>query len=318
MPVNMDHDRLFKELLRIYFLEFLEAFFPQLLAYIDPTSIEFLDKEIFTDLTGGQRHEVDLLVKVRFKGQPIYFLIHIENQARAESDYAARIFFYFARLHESHRLPVYPIAILSYDSPHRPEPDHYEVTFPDQTVLSFRFRVLQLNRLNWREFLRKPNPAVAALMTKMKIASEDRPKVALECVRMIATLKLDPARQTLIRSFMDAYLRLSREEEAVYNRQVEAIAEPERKAVMQITNQWAERAEQAGEERGLKLGEERGIRRGEAAMLLRLIARKLGPIPSPVQDQIAELSQEKLEQLGDALMEFAGIEQLRGWLSERA
>jgi len=277
-----------------------------LLAYIDPSSIEFLDKEIFTDVTGGDRHEVDLLVKVRFKGQDVCFLIHIENQASAQSEFGARLFFYFARLHESHRLPVYPIAILSYDSPRRPEPDHYDVTFPDQTVLNFRFRVMQLNRMNWREFLRKPNPAVAALMTKMQIAPEDRPKVALECVRMIATLKLDPARQTLIRSFMDAYLRLSREEEAVYNRQVEAIAEPERKAVMQITNQWAERAK------------ELGIQLGETAMLLRVIARKLGPIPSALQDQIANLSQEKLEQLGDALLDFAGTEQLHQWLAKHA
>jgi hypothetical protein len=33
----------------------------------------------------------------------------------------------------------------------------------------------------------------------MSIAPADRPRVMLECVRMIATLKLDPARQTLIR-----------------------------------------------------------------------------------------------------------------------
>ena len=35
---------------------------------VEPGSLEFLDKELFTDLTAGDRHEVDLLVKCRFRG----------------------------------------------------------------------------------------------------------------------------------------------------------------------------------------------------------------------------------------------------------
>ena len=46
--------------------------------------------------------------------------------------------------------------IFSYDRPYRPEPDRYRVVFPDRTVLDFRFRVIQLNRLNWRDFVRQP------------------------------------------------------------------------------------------------------------------------------------------------------------------
>ena len=36
----IDHDRLFKELLEKFFLEFLQLFFPKLAALIDPDSIE--------------------------------------------------------------------------------------------------------------------------------------------------------------------------------------------------------------------------------------------------------------------------------------
>lgn len=49
----MDHDRLLKELLTTFFIEFLELFFPELLQYLDRDSVEFLDKEIFTDVTEG-------------------------------------------------------------------------------------------------------------------------------------------------------------------------------------------------------------------------------------------------------------------------
>src|SRR5690349_11065082 len=57
----MDHDRLFKELISTFFLEFVQLFLPDVAAYLDAASIEFLDKEIFTDVTAGEKHEVDLL-----------------------------------------------------------------------------------------------------------------------------------------------------------------------------------------------------------------------------------------------------------------
>lgn len=60
-------------------------------------------------------------------------------------------------------------------------------------------------------------------MTKMLIAPEDRPRVKLECLRMLATLKLDIARATLISVFMDAYLKLTPAESIVYNRELDAI-----------------------------------------------------------------------------------------------
>jgi hypothetical protein len=58
-----------------------DAMLPELAAYWDSSYIEFLDKEIFTDIAGGERHEVDLLIKTRFRGRgDIVFLIHLENQ----------------------------------------------------------------------------------------------------------------------------------------------------------------------------------------------------------------------------------------------
>src|SRR5437879_3878129 len=94
--------------------------------------------------------------------------------------------------------------------------------------MEFSFDVIQLNRLNWRDYLRTPNPVASALMSKMQIAPEDRPRVKLECLRMLATLRLDRARATLIGTFMDSYLRLTGSENVVYNREVLAIAPPER------------------------------------------------------------------------------------------
>jgi hypothetical protein len=74
-------------------------------------------------------------------------------------------------------LDVYPIALFSYDRPLRAEPNRFRVEFPDLSVVDFRFRVIQLNRLDWRAFVRQTNPVAAALMAKMKIAARDRPRV---------------------------------------------------------------------------------------------------------------------------------------------
>src|SRR5262249_61748041 len=130
--------------------------------------------------------------------------------------------------------------LFPYHVPHGPEPAGSQLSFPNRAVLDSSFEVIQLTRLNWRDYLRQPNPVASALMTKMKIAPEDRPKVKLECLRMLVTLKLDPARATLIGAFMNSYLKLTAAENAVYNREVEAIEPREREAFMAWTNEWIE------------------------------------------------------------------------------
>ncbi len=305
-----DHDRLFKELLRTFFWEFLELFFPHMVQYVDRESIEFLDKEIFTDVMAGDRHEVDLLVKARFKGRETFFLIHVENQAHSQEAFSKRMFHYFARLDEKFNLPIYPIALLSYDAPTRPEPERYQVAFPDMVVLEFNFAAIQLNRLNWRDYLRRPNPVASALMTKMKIAVQDRPRVKLECLRMLATLHLDKARSALIGTFMNNYLKLSDEENRVYNQELQSIAPPEQEAVMNYTNEWIEE----GVEKGIHQGRQEGL----ANMALRVLARRLGPLPSDLTQRMHQLSSSQLEELGEALLEFRGINDVEEWLAAHA
>ena len=136
------------------------------------------------------------MAKTRFKssGKETFLLIHVENQAQYESFFERRMFRYFAFLSHNHGLPVYPIALLSFDSPRTQQPHRYEVVIANKVILQFDYEVIQLNRLNWRDFLRHENPVATALMAKMRIDKKERPRVKLECLRLLATLKLDPAR----------------------------------------------------------------------------------------------------------------------------
>jgi predicted transposase YdaD len=310
----MDHDRLFKELLRIFFFEFIALFLPDLAAYVDRDSIEFLDKEIFTDIASSERHEVDLIAKARFRGLgERFFLIHLEDQAGPQADFPFRMFGYFGLLHRKFRLPVYPVALFTYDQPMRPEPEYYEVEFPDFSVLRFNFRVIQLNRLNWRDYLRNPNPVAAALMTKMRIAPEDRPRVKLECLRMLATLKLDRARATLITTFMDSYLKLTTAEAIAYNRQLETIEPKEREEVMQLTNEWIEQ----GKIEGKIQGKIEGDLSGRRALVLRLLRHRLGEVPPETAEEIERLGGPQVDELGEAIFDFHDVNDVRSWLVAR-
>lgn len=292
----MDHDSLFKQLLTTFFGEFVELFLPELSAYLARETIEFVDKEIFTDLAAGQRHEVDLLVKAKFNQSEAFFLVHVESQATAQDAFAKRMFRYFARLHEKFDLPVYPIALLSYDSPQRPEPDTYEVSFPDRLVLHFAYRVIQLNRLDWRDFIRRPNPVAAALMAKMRIAPEDRPRVRLEFLRMVATLRLDPARVTLLKTFMLSYLKLTPDEESRYNAEYQRLDPAEKRAIVEVIDPW--------------------VQQGMARGALRVLAHKFGQMPLSVSAQIEALPPRTLDNLMDALLDFKTIQDVENWLSQ--
>ena len=159
----IDHDRLFKELLSTFFTEFIELFFPEVLNYLEPDSITFIDKEIFTDVTAGERYEADLLVQAQFQNRSSYFLIHVENQSYNQANFNKRMFRYFSRLHEKYDLPIYPVVVFSYEKPLKAAESSYQLEFPDFKVLVFNYRVLQLNRLNWRDFLNQRNPIASAL-----------------------------------------------------------------------------------------------------------------------------------------------------------
>jgi hypothetical protein len=324
----LDHDRLFKELLTTFFVEFIELFLPDVAAYLEHDSVQFLDKEVFTDVTAGERYEADLVVQARFQEQDSFFLIHLEHQAQNQAQFGKRMFRYFSRLSEKYDLPVYPIALFSYNTPRRSEPNSYQVEFPNKVVLQFNYEVVQLNRLNWRDFVRNPNPVASALMAKMNIAPQERPRVKLECLRLLATLRLDPAKMQLISGFIDTYLPLNTEEEALLRAEIARIEPIEQEAVMQIVTSWMregieqglQQGREEGLEQGLQLGLKQGLiqgrREGESALILRLLTRRFGLIDIELEERIRQLSLPQLEHLAEALLDFSDQTDLVAWLQQ--
>ena len=316
----IDHDRLFKELLSTFFIEFLDLFLPEVREYVDSESLDLLDKEIFTDITSGERHEVDLVAKLKFKGQDTFFLVHVESQAQAQLNFGKRMHSYFSRLHEKHNLAVYPIALFTYDTPLAKQSDRYTVAFPDRTVLDFHFRAIQLNQLNWRDFARRDNPVASALMAKMRIASEERPRVRLECIRLLATLKLNRAKMQLILGFIDTYLRLNDQETRTYQAELAELGAAEKEKVMEVTILWKEEGRQEGLQQGLEQGLEQGLQQGlhqgKLSVIVHQIEHRFGPIEPRTAARIRDLSSDQLDSLSDALLDFTQQADLAAWLEK--
>ncbi|WP_017652963.1 Rpn family recombination-promoting nuclease/putative transposase [Fortiea contorta] len=218
-----------------------------------------------------------MLAQVKYQQQETYFLIHVENQSYNQSELAKRIFKYFARLYEKYDLPIYPVVIFSFDEPKRPEPQNYRVAFADLNVLDFNFAAIQLNQLSWRDYLTQQNPVAAALMAKMNIPRSERPQVKAECLRLLTTLRLNPAKMQLISGFVDVYLNLNKAEEEVFKATADRMGLNNEEVYMEIITSWAreglERGLQEGLERGLQEGLQEGRQQAQEEIALNLLRR---------------------------------------------
>ena len=154
------------------------------------------------------------------------------------------------------------------------------------------------------------NAAATALMAKMKIAPTDRAKVKLECLRLVATLKLDPARSTLIGGFLDTYLRLSAAEMGQYRRAFEKLAPGEKETTMTLVSSW--------EQKGLSQGRTQGLRDGHAETILRLTRKRFGAVSENMRAQVSALSTEQLGELTETFLDFSTVADLEHWLVQRS
>ncbi|MBI3653827.1 MAG: DUF4351 domain-containing protein [Acidobacteria bacterium] len=316
----IDHDALFKQLLSTFFVEFVELFFPKVGEYLDRRALEFLDKEFFTDIESDKRREADIVVKARFRNASAFFIINLENQGDIKNllEFQQRLFFYAAHLHQKHKLPVYSIVVLYGEHPKRPLPDAYRIEFPDGVMLEFRYRVVQLNRLPWREFIKRKNPVASALMAKMNIALPERPFVKVECLKILTSLRIDKKRLRLLGTFVDTYLNLTAKEEKIFQAEIAKIEPRTKERVMEFTSSWERKGMEQGKREGLQQGKREGLqqgkREGALKVTLGLLDRKFGVVAARTRKRIKQLSLEQLEQLSLAVLDFSTLQDLSAWL----
>ena len=128
----------------------------------------------------------------------------------------------------------------------------------------------------------------------------------MSALRLLITLKLNPAKMQLISGFIDTYLNLNPVEEIQFQEEISTFSQPVQEGVMQITTSWMRQ--------GIEQGIERGIER-EKTFIIRQLKRKLGEINLALETKIMQLSIDDVEVLGEALFDFSTVEDLINWLN---
>jgi len=139
-------------------------------------------------------------------------------------------------------------------------------------------------------------------------------RAVLECLNLLVRLRLDEKRQRLIARFIDTYLRLNAVEEQRFWAELEARTPMEKEAVMEVLTSWEERGLKRGLQQGREEGREEGRQQEAVAFVMRLLTRRFGSLPADRTEQIRSLSTAQLEELGEALLDFADQAQLAAWL----
>ncbi|MBN3960000.1 cytosolic protein [Nostoc sp. NMS8] len=166
-----EYDSPWKQILQLYFEDFMLFFFPQAHREIDWTrQPEFLDKEleqVVRDAELGKRL-ADKLVKIyRIGGEESWILIHLEIQSQSESDFSERMFTYNYRIYDRYKRSVASLAILGDEQVNwRPNRFGYELF---GTKVEFQFPIVKLLDYQQRqsELEASRNPLATVVMAHL-------------------------------------------------------------------------------------------------------------------------------------------------------
>ncbi|NEQ19790.1 MAG: DUF4351 domain-containing protein, partial [Microcoleus sp. SIO2G3] len=122
-------------------------------------------------------------------------------------------------------------------------------------------------------------------------------RVKLECLRMLVTLQLNPAKIELISGFIDTYLKLNATEEQELDTELKQANLVEEEQIMEIVTSWMEK--------------------GEQKIVKKLVKRRFNNIDSTLESRIDSLSLEQIENLADAIFDFQSLEDLINWLDQQ-
>jgi len=318
MTSQSDYDSPWKDVLDLFFEALMAFFFPSAHAQIDWTrGFEFLDKElqkITADAAIGRR-TVDKLIKVWLKtGTELWVLIHIEVQGQRETGFEQRVYVYHYRLFDRFAAPVATFVILT-DEEENWRPTEYQTELLG-TEVRFKFSAVKLIDYwrRWEELERSENPfavVVQGHLTAQRTRSDGRERLRQKLELTKRLYERGYSRQAVIGlyRFLDWLLVLPEDLAIEFD---DKLSEYEEEHKMQYVTS----IERRGIEKGLQQGRQEGLQVGAAEITLRQLQRRFGALSEAMQAHIRALPLEQLEELSEALLDFAALSDLELWLQQ--
>ena len=287
-----DHDQIFKTLFKEFFKEFMDGFLPKIAEKLDFQSVEFLEKETFSDLNKGQKKLMDLVVKVRTVfGEEEFILLHTEfESSRPKKDFPERMFKYLCQLYIRHGKPVIPIVIFSDDAKwSKPVSDTFLIKFNDIEYVHFFYHQFKLKHLNWKSYINSNNPLIYALMAKMDYNKKDIVRLKTDFLRMVLKSEKNEARRQVLVEFIENYVILKGDELEKFTAIVES--RQELKEIKKMVTVY--------EERGIQKGLQKGSITTAQSDVIEVLEVKFDNVPYPIKEKI--LYCDDLQKLKQAL-----------------
>jgi len=255
-----DYDSPWKEMLELFFEQFMAFYFPIAHAGIDwSRDYEFLDKElqkVVRDAESGRRN-VDKLIKVfRNDGEDIWILVHVEVQGQVEQVFDKRMYRYHYRLYDRYDRQVVSLAVLSDDNENwRPGRFQYELWGCKSSLIFPVVKLLDYQQ-QWTQLEQNPNPFAIITMAHLNAMAtqrqpEDRFKAKFGIIKML--YKRGYSRQQILEllRFIDWIMKLPDELEV---KLIEVIDNFEEERKMRYKSYIERKAEKKGLQQGLLEG----------------------------------------------------------------
>jgi hypothetical protein len=306
----MDHDQRFKAMIREFFPDFMQLFFPEWAKCFDLSSAEWLDKEMLPSPPDGDKHILDLVAKLQTTDalaettSPEWLaLIHIEIEAQDKTtELKPRLPGYYLHLRSSQGLPVLPIVMYLNVGLDGIGIDSVEEKIGPLTVLTYRYLYVGLPALDAVEYVRGDNCFGIALSALMKAPRESWPKLRMEALMKLADANMNEYQRFLLVDCIAAYSQLDATASALYERMKMSM---NRKIIPRYVTPFEQEYRTA-------LAEERQEGREEALVQLVIaqLESKFQTVPQEILTKCQDLSQDQAMALSIALLKASSLEEL--------
>ena len=234
-----EHDAIFKQLLTVFFKEFIDLFLPWFSDKLDFENLEFLDKEIFLyGVSKNEKNYVDLVCKAPMldeNKESKLILIHVEIQSTKDNNMARRMFNYCCQLRLREDLDIIPIVLFADNFKWKKEvKNYYDMDYNNKKYLHFEYEQIKLLHLDAKDYLNNANPLAQALMAKMDLSKVDQKKLKIQVARTISSGTISKSKQALLYTFCYKYLIINSEDREIFNDSLEGMTLEEKGKISEI------------------------------------------------------------------------------------
>ena len=235
-------------------------------------------------------------------------ILHLEFQTKLESTppLPLRMLDYWVRLYRLYRLPVTQVVVLLL-----PPLDEGEITtaFNVETT-RHEYRLIRMWEQNPEIFLQDP-----ALLPLAPLTATTQPQTLLrEIVSRINALETNQRPEISAYTQILAGLKFKKD---LIRRLFREGMMRESVIYQEILEEGKREGEQIGKQIGERRGKQIGEQIGERRLVIRQLTRRVGELPPDIGAQLANLSLEELENLGEALLDFTSLLDLQSWLGNK-